>query len=167
VARLTTLIVPVPEAEAAVAGSRSRYDVWARRGVPAHVTVVGPFLETDRIDDAVLARLEGLVCSCPAWSFSLTRVRWLGGAVVLLPDGASEFVELRERLLAEWPGLRRRRLVGAHVTVARGWSPLTAVWVGRAVRRQLPIESRAAEVVLVELSDRSRQLARFPLAASP
>jgi hypothetical protein len=157
---LTTLIVPVPEAEPAVEEWRRRHDVWAQRGVPAHMTIVGPFLPADRVDRSVLARLEELASAHRAWPFSLTRVRRLGGAVVLLPDHASGFVDLREVVLREWPELRRRRLFGAHLTVARGWSPFAALVVARALRSRLPIESSASELVLLELSERSRPLAR-------
>ena len=39
-----TLIAPVPFAEAAVGLLRARHDWAARRGVPAHVTLLGPLV---------------------------------------------------------------------------------------------------------------------------
>jgi len=44
VAGQTAIIVPVPEAESAMSRWREKFDDSARAGVPAHVTVIAPFL---------------------------------------------------------------------------------------------------------------------------
>ena len=58
--RRSALLVAVPEAEPAVAEHRARLDSSARDGVPAHLTVLYPFLPPASIDRAVLASLRGL-----------------------------------------------------------------------------------------------------------
>jgi hypothetical protein len=41
-AEITTLVVPVPEADGAVEGWRTKHDWSARAGVPSHITLLGP-----------------------------------------------------------------------------------------------------------------------------
>ena len=53
----TALIVPVPEAEPQIAELRLAHDSSAARGVPAHVTILFPFLDTDELDEAAVAEL--------------------------------------------------------------------------------------------------------------
>jgi hypothetical protein len=50
----TAVLLCVPEAEPVVHGWRSTGDPSASRGVPAHVTLLSPFLPADRIDAGVL-----------------------------------------------------------------------------------------------------------------
>jgi hypothetical protein len=51
----TALIVPIPAAENAVGPFRATLDRSASWGVPAHVTVLYPFLPPDKINSEVLA----------------------------------------------------------------------------------------------------------------
>ncbi|WP_285683584.1 hypothetical protein [Actinoplanes sp. NBRC 103695] len=53
----TALIIPVPAAEPVLGAHRSRLDRAASWGVPAHVTVLYPFLPLSSIRTAARARL--------------------------------------------------------------------------------------------------------------
>ena len=55
--RSSAVVVAVPEAEPAVAAHRRRLDRAAGWGVPAHVTVLYPFVPPDRIDHTTIAAL--------------------------------------------------------------------------------------------------------------
>src|SRR5712675_2883024 len=57
----SALIVRVPAAEPHVSGLRARFDPAAALGVPAHVTVLYPFVPPDRITAAVLARVRAAI----------------------------------------------------------------------------------------------------------
>jgi hypothetical protein len=46
----SALIVEVPEAESAVAGLRAHLDASAPLGIPAHFTVLYPFMPPSRVD---------------------------------------------------------------------------------------------------------------------
>ena len=70
----SALLVPVPAAEAAVAGHRARLDLSARQGVPAHITVLYPFLPADELTDAVLESVRVLTAGIQAFDFTLDRV---------------------------------------------------------------------------------------------
>src|SRR6185312_14804244 len=52
--RRTALIVAVPEAETAVGALRREHDSSAALGVPAHVTILFPFLPPERVDQDAL-----------------------------------------------------------------------------------------------------------------
>lgn len=56
----TALVIVVPEAEPAVAPWRAALDRAASLGVPAHITVLYPFLSPERIGDSVLDGLREL-----------------------------------------------------------------------------------------------------------
>jgi hypothetical protein len=54
------LIIEVPEAEPAVRQHRERLDASAPLGVPAHITVLFPFMPPEAIDAAAVTKLEEL-----------------------------------------------------------------------------------------------------------
>jgi hypothetical protein len=69
----TALIVAVPEAEPLVREWRLRYDN-ASVGVPAHVTLLFPFIPAEQVDSALLTALEDLFAGQAPVSFSMPRV---------------------------------------------------------------------------------------------
>ncbi len=169
----TTLVVPVPAAEDAVGRWRAAYDRWAKKGVPAHVTVQGPFLPPERVDDQVLARLEALLRDAGSRPFSLTAARRLPGIVYLAPESDEPFARLTQLLAREWPELPGYgggiRSVGRyHLTVARTLSPLTARAAARAIQPFLPIAARTEEALLfaVDSDERVTRVGRFAIGSA-
>ncbi|WP_327033377.1 2'-5' RNA ligase family protein [Micromonospora ureilytica] len=93
----TALIVPIPEAEEAVGGFRASLDPAASWGVPAHVTVLYPFLPPQRINEQALAVLRETFAEIPRFDVALTHVGWFGDAVVwLAPQPDRPFRDLTE-----------------------------------------------------------------------
>ena len=80
----SALIVAVPEAEPAVAALRSRYDTSAAWGVPAHITLLYPFLPPGAITVDVLSTIQQTVWAVPRFELTLGRVAWFGDKVVWL-----------------------------------------------------------------------------------
>ena len=78
----SALIVAVPEAEPAVGALRARYDSSASWGVPAHITLLYPFLPPGAITVDVLSAIQQIVWAVPRFRLSLTRVAWFGDRVV-------------------------------------------------------------------------------------
>ena len=108
--RRTALIIPVPEAEPAVGALRAGHDSSAALGVPAHVTILFPFLPPDKVDEDAL---RDLFARFAAFDFALDRVeRFDDGRVWLHPDPIGA---LRRpdggglAALARVPALRGRR----------------------------------------------------------
>ena len=61
----TAVIIPIASAEPAVSKHRLRFDLPASEGVPAHVTVLFPFVPPIDVDDEVIARLARVRRSLP------------------------------------------------------------------------------------------------------
>jgi 2'-5' RNA ligase len=93
-AQESALLIRVPAAEPAVAPHRSRLDSSAPLGVPAHITVLYPFLPPPDVDADVLASLSRLFASVDRFRFTLDRAAWFGddhdgrvSAGVVVPPG--------------------------------------------------------------------------------
>src|SRR5580692_8496163 len=100
----SALLLTVPAAEAAVGPHRARLDPSARDGVPAHLTVLYPFLPPAEIGPGVLADLSRLFAGTPRFEFTLDRVRWFGESVVWLgPSDESPFRALTTLASAAYP----------------------------------------------------------------
>lgn len=98
------LLVEIPQAEPAVARFRERLDSSARLGVPAHITVLYPFIPPAVLDAAVLGQLEQLFAAVPRFAFRLDRTSWFGQAVVwLAPSDPGPFRILTERVVEAFP----------------------------------------------------------------
>jgi 2'-5' RNA ligase len=100
----SALIVPIPEAEPAVSGLRDRLDTAARWGIPAHITVLYPFLPPAQLTPSVLASLRLLAAGVPRFFLSLDRVAWFTDRVLwLAPEPAEPFRELTNRIATRFP----------------------------------------------------------------
>jgi 2'-5' RNA ligase len=163
--KVTTLVVPIPEAEEAVGRWRERYDWSARVGVPPHITVLGPFLPPRRITDSVIERLTSICSDLPRVALKLEGPALLESTVCLTPNPREPF-ELMTRLLEhEWRGLDRggsqdeKRL--HHLTVAR--NPEEVRELSLELEASLPIEAQADELRLYEHTGRLgvNELCRF------
>ena len=82
----TALVVKVPEAEPVVGRWRDRFDPSAARGVPAHVTVLYPFLDSGRIDDRLLGELRELFAAHASFEVRFSRVDAFPECCISLPS---------------------------------------------------------------------------------
>lgn len=100
----TAVLVLVPAAEPVVGALRDELDPSARQGVPAHVTVLFPFVPAQSVDDTTVGTLRRAVRDVPPFSFRLDRVGWFGDDFVWLgPDPVAPFAELTERTFRAFP----------------------------------------------------------------
>jgi 2'-5' RNA ligase len=112
----TALIVAVPEVEPAVGPFRATLDRAAAWGVPAHVTVVYPFLAPDRINDDVLAALTQIFEATPRFDATFADVRWFADSVVwLAPEPDDLFRQLTAAVWRRFP--EAPPYAGAHADV--------------------------------------------------
>ncbi|MEJ5868020.1 2'-5' RNA ligase family protein [Pseudokineococcus sp. 5B2Z-1] len=103
-AEQTAVLALVPVAEPSVARHRARLDPAARRGVPAHVTVLYPFMAPDDVDDQVLARLAAAVRTVAAFDVAFTRTAWFGRDVLwLAPEPAQPFRDVIAAVVRAFP----------------------------------------------------------------
>ena len=153
----TALIVPVPEAEPQVGELRLEHDSSAALGVPAHVTILSPFLATGELDEAAIA---DLISGFPAFDFELDRVeQFPDGTTWLHPTPSLPFVDLTAAVCQRWPECPPYEgafdEVIPHLTISN--TPID-------VQLELPIAARAREVMLIEEDEPSgRWTARLHL----
>jgi hypothetical protein len=101
----STVVVPVPAAEPVVGRHRARLDGAAVRGVPAHVTVLYPFLPPDAITGADLGRLAAAVGRVSSFACEFARARWFADEVVwLAPQPDEPFRAQTRAVTAAFPG---------------------------------------------------------------
>jgi 2'-5' RNA ligase len=153
----SALIVEVPEAEPLVSDWRTQHDWSAQHGVPAHITLLFPFVPTEKIDDRLHAELRALFAALPAFSFQLARVARFPEVAWLAPVPAQPFKALIEAISSQYPeyppyeGIHDE--VIPHLTVAEGDAELQDE-VEAALAPALPIEAEARSVSLI-LEDES------------
>lgn len=70
----SAFVVTVPEAESLVAPLRERFDASAALGVPAHITVLFPFMSADDITPSVLADAQASLSTVAVFSFTLADI---------------------------------------------------------------------------------------------
>jgi hypothetical protein len=154
------LIIEVPEAEPAVGELRSRLDGNAPLGIPAHITVLFPFMPPAYIDHAVLRRLAGIFAAAPAFEHRLVRTNWFGEDVLwLAPEDDSPFRSLTESVHREFPGYPpfggQFQDVVAHLTIADRCPLEQMQSAERLVEKQLTINCVARGVSLMVQRDAS------------
>jgi 2'-5' RNA ligase len=100
----TAVLVLVPAAEPAVGALRDELDPSAHDGVPAHVTVLFPFVPARAVDAGTVATLRRAVRDVAPFSFRLDAVGWFGDDYVwLAPNPPEPFAELTERTARAFP----------------------------------------------------------------
>ena len=100
----TAVLALVPAAEPVVGALRDELDPSAPQGVPAHVTVLFPFVPARAVDDGTVATLRRAVREVAPFSFRLDAVGWFGDDFVwLAPNPPEPFAELTERTARAFP----------------------------------------------------------------
>jgi hypothetical protein len=168
----SVVLVPVPEAERVVSPHRARLDRSAALGVPAHVTVLYPFVPPPAITPSMLDALAGAVTSVGAFGCEFGDTAWFGEDVLwLAPRPSAPFLALTRAVGAAFPGYLPYGGAHAdpvpHLTIgerpAGGVAALRAAEA--AVRPQLPVRAQTNRVWLMTRRSPGdwRILAEFPL----
>jgi 2'-5' RNA ligase len=161
--------VPVPRA---LERLRSTWDWGASVGVPAHVTVLFPFLQADQLGPEVRRALATIAAASAPFDVRFARVGRFSGVVYVAPEPAVPFTQLTKAVVARYPEFPPYGgvydVVIPHLTVAEsGEAPLDEV--AAAAARVLPFEHRVSALeVLVEGGEgRWRTKWRLPLGVRP
>lgn len=167
----SSLIVPVPAAEPVVGPWRQNLDPACGWGVPAHITVLYPFVPPADIDQGVLDRLRRVLDETPAFAFRLVAVEWFGDEVAWVrPEPARLFLDLTARVEQVWPEYLPYEGAHAevipHLTICRGADPDDMAAAAAGVDARLPLDAEANRVHLMKgtrETDSWTTVAEFPL----
>ena len=167
----SALLVEVPEAESLVSALRRLHDPVATRGVPAHVTVLFPFLGPEHLDDRSLAGVRALAAAHEPFDFELQRIDEFPGTVWLAPEPPEPFRALTREAAIRFPdhppysGLFPD--IVPHLTVGHAdpeTIPELRAEVKRTINGQLPVASTARTLALwSHEGEEWRRYAAFPL----
>ncbi len=164
----TALVLPVPEAEPVVGRWRERFDSSSADGVPAHVTVLYPFVADGRIDDRCLDELRALFAGHVSFDVRFSRCGRFPGLLYLAPEPDGPFRRLTEAVVARWPeappyGGRFDEVV-PHLTVAECADTAVFDDIEADILDRLPVTTHADAITLVVFDgSRWRERAVFPL----
>lgn len=164
------LIVPVPEAEAILQEWRARLGPTTEPDVPAHVTLLFPFLPLSSLSAADAADLRAMFLVRPALTVTFASVGLFPDVVYLAPAPADWFKQATLALSARFGMLPYGGLhsqIVPHLTVARHTDPATLADIARQLAPSLPISTNACEVWLMEESPAGgwAHTATFPLGS--
>lgn len=140
--------------------------------MPAHITVLYPFLPPDQVDGAVLDELRRLFAGVAPLRFALAATGRFPGVLYLAPHPAEPFARFTAAVATRWPetppyGGAHREIV-PHLTVAHADDPALLDRLDRELAPQLPLTAVAAEVWLLEYREAAwRRRARLPFEGTP
>lgn len=147
----TGIVLPVQELADVIPPLRRRIETPPPRGLPAHVTVLYPWVDPADLD-AHLGRLATLASSMAPVGFDLTGIGWFGEEVVWArPEPDAGIRGLMARLVAAWPEHRPYRGLHGddpipHVTIADGAPRDDLVEAANEVDGLLPLSVTVSEL---------------------
>jgi 2'-5' RNA ligase len=157
----TAVLLCVPEADELVGAWREKGDPAAAAGVPAHVTLLYPFLDSGRIDAGVLAELAWFFTGVDAFPVRFDDVAEFteSGVLYLDPQGR-ELDELAAALARRWPECPPYGgavdAPHAHLTVVHTPDEALRAQAAEAVRPELPLAATAGRAALWRCDEHGR-----------
>jgi 2'-5' RNA ligase len=153
----TALIVPVQ------AASELLEDTAREAGMPAHVTLLHPFLRSRRIGSETERELSDLIAGFPAFDFALSEARNFPKVLYLAPEPATPFVAMVQAVVARWP--EQQPYGGAFEEIVPHLTLGYRDDVPADLAARLPVRARAQEVWLMSrVGQRWSIRRRFELA---
>ena len=148
----SAIIVPV-RVPVGVMRLRDRMDPSAAQGVPAHVTLLYPFMPADQLDQRVRGVIAEIIAAENAFPLLLRTVRRWPNVVYLEPEPAEPFRRMITALTAAFPdyppygGLHEA--VVPHMTVAQDVPEDHYAAAEHALPQMLPIRDVVREAWLI------------------
>jgi len=151
----TALVIPAPTAEAAIGSYRRKLTVDGADGMPAHVTLLFPFVDASELDPFV-DLVDEVAGRFRAFTFSLDEVGVFSGppfTLYLAPSPRAPFAEMTDALARAFPDYPpyagRHPEVVPHLTVAESDDEALLAEIRGDVRARLPLAGLADEVLAV------------------
>jgi 2'-5' RNA ligase len=154
----SALVVLAPQAEPLVRANRDQFDSSAAVGVPAHLTVLYPFIPPPALDPTVNAQLAALFAGQAPFDYALTELRRFPGVLYLAPEPDAPFRTLTQSVAEAFPGYPpyggKYADVVPHLTLAdlpdaQRLDQIAADFSALSAPR-LPLRLRAEAVVLMD-----------------
>ena len=164
------LVLLVPELEPRIADLREAHDPAARQGMPAHLTLLYPFMDPVKLGPTQRGRLAEVFRGFAPFDLTFSRIGRFPEVLWTAPDLAEPIVELVRAIVAAFPDYPpyggQFETIVPHVTVAHG-DGLDLGALEPEVRRRLasPVVQRVDGASLFTTVRRKwREVDRFLLA---
>ncbi|MGH3887194.1 MAG: 2'-5' RNA ligase family protein [Pseudonocardiaceae bacterium] len=159
----------MPAADGLLASVGARYPGTVREGVPAHVSLLYPFVTAAELDEGVISALGELFAEQVPMPVEFVKCYRRDGFVALRPEPIEGLTGLLGEARRRWPEVvPYEGLYGdvePHVTVALRASEETAVTIEQEVTAELPISADLREAWLVAFEGRWSLRGRFEFGA--
>ena len=170
----SALVVVSGEAESVVSPTRHQYDPSAAHGMPAHITLLYPFVPPRMLDHSTQLSVAAVARSHSSFSYSLHEMKQFPGALYLAPSPSQPFRALASDLAMAFPDYPpyegQFAEIVPHLTVAS--SPHERAFpriereFAKAQAGGLRVQCHASEVSLFVFQDRAwRPAWSVPLGA--
>jgi 2'-5' RNA ligase len=151
---------------------RRRHVPNAKLGVPAHVTLLYPFVPSERLSGADIARLRDRARTLAPFGYRLEQIARWPEAIYVVPAPEAPFDALAAAMAADWPQYPlygSAQPFAAHVTLAEPGSDTALEEIELAARMSLPVSRRATAVVVLaeDAAGHWRIRERLPLGSGP
>lgn len=167
---MTGVIVRVDVAEPFVRRPFDPEDPTGANDVPAHVTLLWPFVDLPDLTGPDLSDLAAIVAAQPAFDVTFPRLGRFEDVLWLAPEPAGPFAALTRAIADRWPSHPpyegRFSTVNPHLTVAKDidLGGAEARELSRTVEARLPVAARVDEAELIAFSGtRFEVVRRLPL----
>jgi 2'-5' RNA ligase len=148
----TALVLLVPDAEPLVRGWRAAHDPSAAEGLPAHITVLYPFVPEGNLTEATYGTLGRICRERSAMTITFEKVGRFP-SVLWLDPGSIECTRLLATVRLRWPECppygRSNTEPIPHLTVTDGADEATTLEADAHGRRGLPLETSIASLSLM------------------
>lgn len=149
----SAVVVLFPTVDVVVSRYRSRLDSGAVLGVPAHVTVLYPFMPPELLSPAVLAELRDLIGQFLPFDTTFDQLGWFdSGLLYLRPTPDVPFRALTAAVAARWPDWPPYGGVHGvptpHLTIGDIGTRAEHERAAEAIAPELPIVARSSTVHL-------------------
>ncbi len=156
---VSAFVVKVPAAEAVVEDLRGRFDATSKLGVPAHITVLFPFMRLEDLTSDVLLQAKDALGAVQSFNFLLKSIGRFPTTTYLAPDPPEPFVALTIALVKQFsmshPYGGAHEGVIPHLTVAHGdafHASEAALALEQRLRASEPVRTACSSVTLIENS---------------
>jgi 2'-5' RNA ligase len=168
----TALVALVPEVDPLVRPHRERHDPTADAGMPAHVTVLYPWLPVDALDANSLADLGAVLRAVGPFEVTFGEFGRFPRTLWLAPRPAEPFLELTGAVSGRWPECPpyggEFESVVPHLTVGDAVDPDALADVVADVAPGLPLHTRIDAVTLMTPNGGGhwKQHSQYPLGSA-
>jgi 2'-5' RNA ligase len=164
------VLVHVPEAEPLVGAWRLQHTYDGQLGVPAHVTLLSPFVPAAALEGEVEERLGGIIGGAEPFDVTFARPARFPGVLYLEPQPSEPFSALTGAIEAQWPEYPpyegEHETVIPHLTVAESADEGLLERIEADVEPGLPLHARVSEAQLYteDAAGRWHERRTLPLA---